>query len=42
MVNESGFIAEFAATLAPEGQGLAFWPHEIAPKGDVAANMKTV
>jgi len=42
MVNESGFISEFANSYAPEGQGLAFWPHDVAPKGDVAANMKTV
>ena len=42
MVNESGFIAEFAENFAPEGQGLVFWPHKAAPLGDVAANMKTV
>ena len=42
LVNESGFISEFAGNFAPAGQGLAFWPHETAPKGDVAANMQTV
>jgi len=41
MINESGFIAEFANSLAGPDQGLKLWPHETAPLGDVAANMET-
>ena len=41
MVNESGFIAEFASSFAGPDQGLKLWPHETAPLGDVEANMET-
>ena len=41
MINESGFIAEFANSLAGPDQGLKLWPHEAAPLGDVEANMET-
>ena len=41
MINESGFIAEFANSFAGPDQGLKLWPHEAAPLGDVEANMET-
>jgi len=41
MINESGFIAEFANSFAGADQGLKLWPHETAPLGDMAANMET-
>lgn len=40
-VNESGFIAEFACTYAPD-QGLKLWPHEKAAPGNVEASAETV
>ena len=41
MINESGFIAEFANGLAGPDQGLKLWPHEAAPLGDIEANIET-
>jgi len=39
MIPESGFIAEFATSFAGPDQGLKLWPHEVAPLGNVAANI---
>jgi len=41
MINESGFISEFATSFAGSNQGLKLWPHEAAPLGDIAANIET-
>jgi glutathione S-transferase len=40
MINESSVIASFAVEKE-FGKGMLLWPHECAPAGDLAANMKT-
>jgi len=39
MINESAVLMQFACDYSKEG--LKLWPHEAAPAGDLAANIKT-